>query len=1298
MFKKSNPKISKEESEELLKLEQEFQNIINGVKKEEPKKETPKINIEQLNLDLEKDLKEYEYKHYYRKFKKGLKNSNIEIKKSVKKYFKDNVEKIIKKTLPLKTLIQKIQKKYNNKKCILHAYLYIEAPKSPNGEYTKDYNWNNPNKVQWDSTHTKKYTECLQVNIQIDYALVENYIRSKFYNDMDDDQVVINKFKKLLKDANEDVRDQINFIEQSPDIVGFKIISTIKLKDKYKQPNHMKTSLKEDANHKAINTKYTNYMIDLMASDIKNLIKLDYNEYIQNNFRANSCVLTAIINKYYDRFNYIKSDGRRAYKELTYDYLCELLELESKPSDIGCTLERAIEYFFKVYDFTGIYVYDSYLNLIHKHISNPKNKNLSTMRVMIKDNHLYELNDKIDSLKHTTQKVDEKQELIIGNKYNILNFNNELKEYFVETEQEIIDLLKNEVPKEEVKNMKILCKTSLKNLLFKLVDGGYTPKVNFDTSLYSLSLYLNTTTIQIIQANNNPVYGQLVDYENLKEYQDYTEAYEKFYNSVVKKEYLSDYHPSVIDIDNYYKINNVCGYFGEHSIKRFDGLDENKAYTDCLMNIKQIPVFNYFDVYRKYNNEPIEDLCQYIIDVNSISSRTAIIFPTKYTKTFGYVLKQVNIPYKILYARKPLHIEDVNFENPVNELFNNKNLKMQMKKAISNITTGLLEKKQNKGELSKIFKNYDEAKFYSDEYNGQLLALSNYDDRDDDNTDEEEKVLYVVKITDKKQLINGFLPIKEMIYLNQRLKLLSIFDKLKKLGIAVRGIKTDCVFYNQTKNSRTIIESNFPMGDKIGNFKYENKKYLPESAIQVCFNDLLKIPEFTVNTKEFTNEYDTKTINEYITTHKKLLIKGLFPGVGKSTLAKNYDNTALFNCPYNTLCQQLKIDEYNAITYSKMFGLVGSDEEMKNRKQYDIDNYKTIVFDEIFLYEPRRLKRIAELMKQYPDKNYIATGDCDQRAPVGFQNSAYLTECMNILFPDQIILKQMKRFDNEEDKQKVINLKKDILNPSVSIKSICETYNIKTITKLSQLKTKLNICLFNFRCETVNNYVHETIIGKTKKFEEGQEIICKEYEKKNRLITNYKYKIIKMKKQDVVIRDEVEEINYKITPQILLKHFKLPYAVTCDSVQGITKDEKITIFDSNTPYVDRKFLWTAITRVKRLEDITIFIHSKEEVERLTESRLSLYFKQKVESYKSQDRKTQREFNNDDYVNVDWINEQYEKNKYCLFCKKHYELYLDENSTVVSNITVDRINNKLAHTKNNCQLCCHHCNITKGNRY
>ncbi len=172
------------------------------------------------------------------------------------------------------------------------------------------------------------------------------------------------------------------------------------------------------------------------------------------------------------------------------------------------------------------------------------------------------------------------------------------------------------------------------------------------------------------------------------------------------------------------------------------------------------------------------------------------------------------------------------------------------------------------------------------------------------------------------------------------------------------------------------------MSSNIGEYKLETKKYLPTSSITVELNDLCNVPNIddkiilqnfdTVNIKTFENEYDTKTINEYLKTHQKVLIKGLYPGVGKSTLAKNYDNNALFVCPYNTLCQQLRIDNYNAITYSKLFGLVGSDEEMKNLKKFNIDEYNTIVFDEIFLYEPKRLKRIAEIMNRYPEKHFIA--------------------------------------------------------------------------------------------------------------------------------------------------------------------------------------------------------------------------------------------------------------------------------------------------------------------------------------
>ena len=70
-----------------------------------------------------------------------------------------------------------------------------------------------------------------------------------------------------------------------------------------------------------------------------------------------------------------------------------------------------------------------------------------------------------------------------------------------------------------------------------------------------------------------------------------------------------------------------------------------------------------------------------------------------------------------------------------------------------------------------------------------------------------------------------------------------------------------------------------------------------------------------------------------------------------------------------------------------------------------------------------------------------------------------------------------------------------------------------------------------------------------------------------------------------------------------LSYFKLPYCMTVHSVQGLSIDDAITIFDCNTPYVDREFVWTAITRARELKNITFFEHSANEIKRLEESKL-----------------------------------------------------------------------------------------------
>ena len=70
----------------------------------------------------------------------------------------------------------------------------------------------------------------------------------------------------------------------------------------------------------------------------------------------------------------------------------------------------------------------------------------------------------------------------------------------------------------------------------------------------------------------------------------------------------------------------------------------------------------------------------------------------------------------------------------------------------------------------------------------------------------------------------------------------------------------------------------------------------------------------------------------------------------------------------------------------------------------------------------------------------------------------------------------------------------------------------------------------------------------------------------------------------------------------VLSHFKLPYCMTAHSIQGLSIDDNVTIFDCNTAYVDRFYVWTAITRVRNLENITYYEHSELEVQRLCDSK------------------------------------------------------------------------------------------------
>ena len=63
---------------------------------------------------------------------------------------------------------------------------------------------------------------------------------------------------------------------------------------------------------------------------------------------------------------------------------------------------------------------------------------------------------------------------------------------------------------------------------------------------------------------------------------------------------------------------------------------------------------------------------------------------------------------------------------------------------------------------------------------------------------------------------------------------------------------------------------------------------------------------------------------------------------------------------------------------------------------------------------------------------------------------------------------------------------------------------------------------------------------------------------------------------------------------------------------------------------------------------------------------------------------------DDYIDYKWIIQQEFK---CCLCDEHFDIEIND-SKVISNMTVDRKDNTLYHSKSNCQLACLNCNRAK----
>ena len=153
-----------------------------------------------------------------------------------------------------------------------------------------------------------------------------------------------------------------------------------------------------------------------------------------------------------------------------------------------------------------------------------------------------------------------------------------------------------------------------------------------------------------------------------------------------------------------------------------------------------------------------------------------IFFNKKYCLVYGKFLKKLlkhNVKLKILWYKQPSNIYKVDYKKLIDELCATKitddeDFNKQTQKKLWNISVGMLEKSHNTSQRSSTFTSLKEACYYQSIYGGKVYTISecqtelNEVDEDEFETKETEGTkYYVLSVSEKKTLINGFMYIKE---------------------------------------------------------------------------------------------------------------------------------------------------------------------------------------------------------------------------------------------------------------------------------------------------------------------------------------------------------------------------------------------------------------------------------------------------------------------------------------------------------------------------------------------------------
>lgn len=1083
-------------------------------------------------------------------------------------------------------------------------------------------------------------------------------------------------------------------------IEGYESISSSYYKD---LPPVNKIRLLDDDTR--MSHRHLDYEINKDALSLRDLFKPE--KY----YMPNACLPTAIMNTIADSYN----SKYKLKPRVTFELLWKLV-YPNKPFDSSLDFPLSFDEAIPIFEYFGVCAKQYNTNDELESSFAPERLNQNIIRDIVyirKDNHAFGIYNQTvkKTIVRSTPKTDK---LVVSDRYPIPSGKSVLTGCVTNTNdlmEQIIANVKNLELKEEdeVKMIKFLwCSpTDLSDILkYMVVDCKFYPTIT--TNSYKQVLSFGFKVQNLIVTLARPSFGRetivtkdmvCLETQTAMVYQT---VKEKAMKDMLNPYFKSSYGEGFAEMLSCYNRPALSGKMIQGYKGGVIALDTIKCYPSIVKNLSKIPVFSQFDVFTKDDGSVIHDHTLYKVKLigkvdSDRSTRSKILMNLKEDVIYGFIVKLIRDEIKVVASCNPHKIVN----NPLGKVIEdvlalkNDNMTESLKKQILVSCIGMFGKQNAYSCLPKIFVTYEDAQRESEKMPGGFIQrLGIGDGWLDPKTliRHFKQSLYILTYTVSKKLIDGFLPIQHLIYDTCRVNLAMAAEMAENAGCQVLGVKTDAVYISTDDSDKLPLmpwkhDIDGCNIKNIGKLKKEagtlpDKKLIDKQGT-AGVGDIWIQPSPEVITYTLEDEYSSEEFTEIFNTYNRIMVKSKHAGGGKSYSLKQYvkGTNHVIACPSNSQSRKLQLEGFNGVTIYDLCGMRPTDDGRIERAGGVIEEYEFVGIEEVGQLNTKEWCMLNRYMTMFPNAKYICNGDCVQNNPIendlnpALRKSIYYESIMKRMFPHQIMLEIPKRY-RAEQVERVKQLRYDLFINKLDISVIIDKY-AKPVMTLDDIPQDVSfITYLQDSRKTINEWEHRrrglygvtvgTLLRANCHMGKG---------KNTRINKHFEYKVTRVSDKEFDMIDESSNLEYKNVNKKWLYNFSYPYAFTGHSLQGDTIDRPIVIFDTSSQYVNRKWLYVALTRSSDLDKVYVYKGS------LVDARMSIMdVENKINGYIRQDMSAGRGYDMKHYVDIAWVMRQSRHQMHrCSHCAEVMNM---KNNGGDMDWTIDRCDNDLGHIKDN----------------